>query len=124
MMNFIEPHLSNQIKLLSLEDFITIETSLYEDKMDSVLLYVFDHLNNFQEQKTLSKYKGDHSILFYWDVADDPIIPYLVGEPPVDFRNQISKLKRQYFSISLDKIGNDYLWNLYLFTKNPFINLK
>lgn len=120
----IEPHYYQQIQKITLDDFTNITMGLYEDYEDAILAYVVDHLSQFQQQETLSEYQGDCSVLFYWNVMNDPVIPYLVGEPVTDFQQQLIAANRQFIIISLDNINNKNEWNLYLFAQMPYDNQK
>jgi len=115
----IESHYYQKIQKITLDDFANITVELYKDYEDALLVYVLDHLHLFQQQEILSEHQGDKSVLFYWNILNDPVIPYLVGEFAADFQHKLIASNRQFIVISLDHTDKQQEWNLYLFVQMP-----
>ncbi|SER94364.1 hypothetical protein SAMN04487944_11378 [Gracilibacillus ureilyticus] len=119
----VDENFYKKINTLTWKDISEMGAGMYIDSIELIALYALDHMSQFQQPKEFGDCSGDLSMIFYWDISNDPTIPYIVGENPETFRKEIIKQGRQYFSLSLDNIAdNEYYWTLRFFTIDPFVS--
>jgi hypothetical protein len=69
-----------------------------------ILNYVFDNLNCFHSHYVVDIDDYEENHLFYWEIIDDPVLPYIIGITPEYYKEVVSKDNKGYITLH-------YYWN-------------
>jgi len=121
----IEQEDLKQILLLTREDFKAgggVYTHEFINEFEKLFVYIINNLSHFN-QCELYDIDEDYSVVhFYWDVCNDPVIPYIVGLTPERFKSYFEAIYGPYKSImiklrrySTGYVGEPIIWTMHIF---------
>lgn len=74
----------------------------FKDYDQLIFNYIMDNLHQFHGQDDYDSCEMLDQNIFYWDVTNDPLIPYLVGLTPKTFKPYLDSLHGPIHSVFIE----------------------
>ncbi|MBT2641738.1 hypothetical protein J7I80_05845 [Bacillus sp. ISL-41] len=102
--NSIDYRMRQKIIGLKYDDLSGFQSHEFFGNDGKLLNYVLDNLNCFHSHYEVDVDEFEENHLFYWEVIDDPIIPYIIGITPEFYRKTVIQNQKGYITLH-------YYWN-------------